>query len=455
MKRTATTLLLLFVIVVGFAKSPKYVFYFIGDGMGPSHILGTELFMGEMSGVIGRPHKLNLSGLPHSAFVTTFSASNGETDSAASGTALATGEKTYNGAIGYAPDGSNLYSVAYAAQQAGYAVGVSTTVCINHATPGAFYAHQNSRNNYSQIADEMLTAGYDFYAGGDPANISDNHRETLYKKAMEQGYSIARGFEDYKEKRDNAERMMLFQKKVATEIPYTIDRSSDDLTLAQITEAGIEFLKEKSKKGFFFMVEGGKIDYASHSNDAATMMQEVLDFDRAIAVALDFYKKHSKETLIIITADHETGGLVLGNRPDYTLNLKALSGQKVSADKMKEIIKEEADKKALGWDEAKELLKENFGLWKESEVRTEAENNLKQLFTDAMNCSGDKRSDLLNTLVNLARTVVARSAALSWASGNHSGTFVPLFAIGSGAKEFKGIIDNTDIPKMIKKIAKY
>ena len=146
---------------------------------------------------------------------------------------------------------------------------------------------------------------------------------------------------------------------------------------------------------------------------------------------------------------------MLGNRPDYTLNLKALSGQKVSADKMKEIIKEEADKKALGWDEAKELLKDNFGLWKESEVRTEAENNLKQLFTDAMNCSGDKRSDLLNTLVNLARHIVARNAALSWASGNHSGTFVPLFAIGSGAKEFKGIIDNTDIPKMIKKIAKY
>ena len=122
---------------------------------------------------------------------------------------------------------------------------------------------------------------------------------------------------------------------------------------------------------------------------------------------------------------------------------------------MKEILKEEADKKALGWDEAKELLTENFGLWKESEVRKEAENNLKQLFTDAMNSSGDKRNDLLNTLVNVARTVVARSAALSWASGNHSGTFVPLFAIGAGAEEFKGVIDNTDIPKMIKRIAKY
>lgn len=454
MKKVTTLLLLICIASIGLAKNPKYVFYFIGDGMGPSHILGTELYLGELSGVIGRPHKLHLTQLPHSAFVTTFSKTNGVTDSAASGTALATGEKTYNGAIGITSEGTPLYSVAHAAKQAGYAVGVSTTVCINHATPGAFYAHQKSRNNYPQIAEEMLTAGYDFYAGGDPV-CNDEQRSNLYKKAKEQGYTIARGYDDYKAGGNSATKMMLFQEEVATEIPYTIDRDDNDLTLAQITEAGIDFLKEKSKKGFFLMVEGGKIDYASHSNDAATMMQEVLDFDRAIAVALDFYKKHSKETLIIITADHETGGLVLGYNSNYTLNLKALAGQKVSADKMKEIIKEEADKKALGWDEAKELLKENFGLWKESEVRTEAENNLKQLFTDAMNSSGDKRNDLLNTFVNLARTVVARSAALSWASGNHSGTFVPLFAIGAGAENFKGIIDNTDIPKMIKKIAKY
>ncbi|MBR2300980.1 MAG: alkaline phosphatase [Bacteroidaceae bacterium] len=454
MKKVTTLLLLICIASIGLAKNPKYVFYFIGDGMGPSHILGTELYLGELSGVIGRPHKLHLTQLPHSAFVTTFSKTNGVTDSAASGTALATGEKTYNGAIGITSEGTPLYSVAHAAKQAGYAVGVSTTVCINHATPGAFYAHQKSRNNYPQIAEEMLTAGYDFYAGGDPV-CNDEQRSNLYKKAKEQGYTIARGYDDYKAGSNSATKMMLFQEEVATEIPYTIDRDDNDLTLAQITEAGIDFLKEKSKKGFFFMVEGGKIDYASHSNDAATMMQEVLDFDRAIAVALDFYKKHSKETLIIITADHETGGLVLGYNSNYTLNLKALAGQKVSADKMKEIIKEEADKKALGWDEAKELLKENFGLWEESEVRTEAENNLKQLFTDAMNSSGDKRNDLLNTFVNLARTVVARSAALSWASGNHSGTFVPLFAIGAGAENFKGIIDNTDIPKMIKKIAKY
>lgn len=454
MKRVTTALLLICIVCMGFAKSPKYVFYFIGDGMGPSHILGTELYLGELSGVIGRPHKLNLTQLPHSAFVTTFSKTNGVTDSAASGTALATGEKTYNGAIGITSEGTPAYSVAHAAQQAGYAVGVSTTVCINHATPAAFYAHQKSRNNYPQIAEELLTAGYDFYAGGDPV-CNDEQRSSLYKRAKEQGYTIARGYDDYKANGNNATKMMLFQEEVATEIPYTIDRDDDDLTLAQITEAGIDFLKEKSKKGFFLMVEGGKIDYASHSNDAATMMQEVIDFDKAIAVALEFYKKHKDETLIIVTADHETGGLVLGYHSSYTLNLKALAGQEVSADKMKEIIKEEADKKALGWDEAKELLKENFGLWEESEVRTEAENNLRQLFTDAMNSSGDKRNNLLNTFVNLARTVVARSAALSWASGNHSGTFVPLFAIGAGAEEFKGIIDNTDIPKMIKKIAKY
>lgn len=436
MKRFFGTLLFILIVATGFCKSPKYIFYFIGDGMGPSHILGTELYLGELEGVIGRPHKLCFSQFPNTAFVTTYSASNGVTDSAASGTALATGSKTNNGCIGVDADGENVYSVAHTAKEAGMAVGVATTVCINHATPSAFYAHNKSRNNYHEIAQWMLTAGYDFYAGGD-AKCSGGQREALYDEAKAQGYAIARGYEDYHTKADDAVKMMLYQKQIAEEIPYTIDRTGDDLTLAQITEAGIDFLYGKSKEGFFMMVEGGKIDYASHSDDAATLFHEVLDFNAAIEVAYEFYKQHKEETLIIVTADHETGGLVLGYKGDYSLSLKELEKQQVSIDKLKSMLKSLGD---TTWGDIAAIVKDNIGI----EIRGSHPADEAVAMT----------SDLANRIAWEAIYDIDRKAAISWASGNHSGTYVPLFAVGCGAGEFHGVIDNTDITKIIKRVAK-
>lgn len=427
-------MLLLLIVAVGYAKGPKYIFFFIGDGMGPSHVLGTELYLGEQQGVIGRPQKLCFTQFPESAFVTTYSATNGVTDSAASGTALSTGNKTYNAAIGVGRDTVEVYSVAADLADKGMAIGVATTVPINHATPSAFYAHNMNRNNYDEIALWMLEAGYDFYAGGDVKG-SDEARKNVYGKAKEQGYTIARGYNDYLAKAEGAEKMMLYQKDVATELPYAINRTDKDLTLAEITSAGIDFLEEKSKKGFFMMIEGGKIDYAAHNDDGATVFQEVLDFDAAVAVAYEFYKKHKDETLIIVTADHETGGLVLGYRGDYTLNLKALSSQKVSVERMIEILQAE---KETTWSRLEQLVKENIGVGirnkKATEEKVTVDYNLAQEIA-------------YNAVYDLNR-----SAALSWASGNHSGTFVPLFAIGKGADLFNGVIDNTDISDIIRKL---
>lgn len=435
MKRLFATMLLLLIVATGYAEGPKYIFYFIGDGMGPSHVLGTELYLGEMQGVIGRPHKLCFTQFPESAFVTTFSATNGVTDSAASGTALSTGSKTYNSAIGVNKDTMEVYSVATDLAEKGMAIGVATTVPINHATPSAFYAHNMSRHNYDSIAPWMLRAGYDFYAGGDVKGSNDT-RALVYGKAQEQGYSIARGYNDYKKKAATAKKMMLYQENVSTELPYAINRNDKDLTLAEITAAGIDFLKGKSKNGFFMMIEGGKIDYAAHNDDGATVFHEVLDFDAAIAVAYEFYKKHKDETLIIVTADHETGGLVLGYRGDYSLNLKALSTQKVSVERMIEILQAE---KETTMDRVEQLVKENIGVEIRNKKATE-----EKITVDYK---------LAKEIAYNAVYDLNRNAALSWASGNHSGTFVPLFAIGKGAEEFNGIIDNTDIPKIIRRIA--
>ena len=449
--------MLLLVVLASFAKTPKYVFYFIGDGMGPSHVLGTEYYLGELEGVIGRPNKLCFTQFPKSAFVSTFSKSNGVTDSAASGTALATGSKTKNGFLGVEMDTTVVYSVAHAAKQAGYAVGISSTVGINHATPGAFYAHQPGRSRYYEIGQDMLTADYDFYAGGDLIVNKSEQRDEIYEKAKAQGYTIARGFDDYKANGKNAKKLMLYQKEVATDLPYAIDREEGDLTLAQITEAGIEFLSKKSKKGFFFMIEGGKIDYASHSDDGATALNEVIDFDNAIKVAYEFYKKYPNETLIVVTADHETGGLVLGYSGAYALNLKALKGQKVSADRMASILRRASRARMeLRWERVQELLKENFGLWGEIEMTKEETHELRVYFEQAYATTDiAKRESKLSSMAHRAKQMVNQKALLSWAGPNHSASFVPLFAIGAGAENFHGVIDNTDIPKTIKKIARY
>ncbi len=456
MKRLFGTCLLLLVVLASFAKTPKYVFYFIGDGMGPSHVVGTEYYLGELKGEIGRPVKLCFTQFTNSAFVTTFSKSNGVTDSAASGTALATGNKTKNGYLGVTMEGEPVYSVAHAAKEAGFPIGVSSTVGINHATPAAFYAHQPGRSRYYEIGKDMVAAGYDFYAGGDLIGSSEN-REEVYKSAQEQGYTIARGFEDYKQNGKNAKKLMLYQKEVATELPYAIDREEGDLTLAQITEAGIEYLSKKSKKGFFFMIEGGKIDYASHADDGATMLNEVIDFDNAIKVAYEFYKKHPNETLIVVTADHETGGLVLGYSSAYALNLKLLAAQKVSADRMGSILRRASRAKMeLRWERVQELLKENFGLWGTVELTKEETHELRAYFEQAYATTDiSAREKKLTSLATRAKQMINHKALLSWAGPNHSASFVPLFAIGAGAENFKGVIDNTDIPKMIKKIAKY
>ena len=419
------------IVATGIAR-PKYIFYFIGDGMGPSHVLATELYLGELQGVIGRPQKLLFTQFPESAFVTTFSASNGVTDSAASGTALSTGSKTSNGCIGTDADGNNLYSVALDAKNKGMAVGIATTVCINHATPSAFYAHNASRHNYNEIAQWMLEADYDFYAGGD-AKCTAEQRNDLYGRAEKQGYTIMRGYDDFVARSGNADKVMLYQKYVAEEIPYTIDRTADDLTLAQITRAGIDFLSKKSKKeGFFMMIEGGKIDYASHSDDAATMIHEVLDFNAAIAEAYEFYKKHKDETLIIVTADHETGGIVLGYTGEYKLNLKELASQKVSVDRLTAMLS------AMGettWGKVAECVKDNIG------VEPRGKHNANEVV--------EMTADLAKRIANEAIYDLDRKALISWASGNHSGTFVPLFAIGEEADRFNGVIDNTDIPLTI------
>ena len=464
-RRHVAVLLVIFLVSTVWAQQAKYVFYFIGDGMGVNQVNGAEMYLAEQEGRIGvKP--LLFTTFPAGTMATTFSATNSVTDSSAAGTALATGEKTYNGAVSMDDDKNVLSTVAERAKKAGRKVGIATSVSVDHATPAAFYAHQPNRSRYYEIALDLPKAGFDFYAGSGflkPTTTADKKEApNVFPIIEEAGYTIARGLDEYKEKAADAKKMILIQKEGAEPscLPYAIDHEEGDLTLPEITESAVSFLSKGNKKGFFLMVEGGKIDWACHSNDPVTVFEEVIDLDNAVRVAYEFYKKHPKETLIVVTADHETGGMGLGIGK-YELHLKSLLNQKQSQDLLSKAItdlrKDNAGK--ASWNEIKDLLTEKMGFWKELPLTWEQEKMLRdeyeQSFVKNKVVFEESLYARTEPLAAAARKVMSQIAMVGWTSSSHTAGYVPVFAIGAGADLFTGKMDNTEIPKRIAKAAGY
>ena len=464
-RRHVAVLLVIFLVSTVWAQQAKYVFYFIGDGMGVNQVNGTEMYLAEQEGRIGvKP--LLFTTFPAGTMATTFSATNSVTDSSAAGTALATGEKTYNGAVSMDDDKNVLSTVAERAKKAGRKVGIATSVSVDHATPAAFYAHQPNRSRYYEIALDLPKAGFDFYAGSGflkPTTTADKKEApNVFPILEEAGYTIARGLDEYKEKAADAKKMILIQKEGAEPscLPYAIDHEEGDLTLPEITESAVSFLSKGNKKGFFLMVEGGKIDWACHSNDPVTVFEEVIDLDNAVRVAYEFYKKHPKETLIVVTADHETGGMGLGIGK-YELHLKSLLNQKQSQDLLSKAITDLRKDKAgkASWNEIKDLLTEKIGFWKELPLTWEQEKMLRdeyeQSFVKNKVVFEESLYARTEPLAAAARKVMSQIAMVGWTSSSHTAGYVPVFAIGAGADLFTGKMDNTEIPKRIAKAAGY
>ncbi|WP_229094562.1 alkaline phosphatase [Bacteroides eggerthii] len=464
-RRHVAVLLVIFLVSTVWAQQAKYVFYFIGDGMGVNQVNGTEMYLAEQEGRIGvKP--LLFTAFPAGTMATTFSATNSVTDSSAAGTALATGEKTYNGAVSMDDDKNVLSTVAERAKKAGRKVGIATSVSVDHATPAAFYAHQPNRSRYYEIALDLPKAGFDFYAGSGflkPTTTADKKEApNVFPIIEEAGYTIARGLDEYKEKAADAKKMILIQKEGAEPscLPYAIDHEEGDLTLPEITESAVTFLSKGNKKGFFLMVEGGKIDWACHSNDPVTVFEEVIDLDNAVRVAYEFYKKHPKETLIVVTADHETGGMGLGIGK-YELHLKSLLNQKQSQDLLSKAITDLRKDKAgkASWNEIKDLLTEKMGFWKELPLTWEQEKMLRdeyeQSFVKNKVVFEESLYARTEPLAAAARKVMSQIAMVGWTSSSHTAGYVPVFAIGAGADLFTGKMDNTEIPKRIAKAAGY
>lgn len=447
------------------AAQAKYVFYMIGDGMGPNQVLSAEMYQAELQGKIGR-EKLCMTQFPFSGQLSTYSTSNGITDSSAAGTCLASGKKTNNGTLGLDDQNKPVQTIAEILRDRGWSVGIMTSVSIDHATPGAFYAHVSKRSEYYTIGKQLAESKFDFFGGSSflqPTDKNDASAPNVYKLCENAGYRFARGYEEYKDVADEG-RVILIQAHEGLDytkpsegmIPYALDKTPEDLTLPQITEAAIDFLSRKNRP-FFMMVEGGAIDWACHSNDAATTIGEVQEFDRAVQVAFDFYKKHPKETLIIITADHETGGMALGNKK-YTLDLQLLQHQKVSRDKLSEEIKalQEQYGKKLKWQQVKDLLQAETGLYGAVPVKGEEDAELQQLFKQVLNNKAKDEKSLyaeVSALAAKAIKLLDKKAHIGWTTSSHSAAAVPIFAIGAGAELFTGWHDNSEVMPLILKAA--
>ncbi|MCL3782220.1 alkaline phosphatase [Prolixibacteraceae bacterium JC049] len=277
---------------VQFSSQPKNIILMIGDGMGVAQVF---------AGMTANQGRLYLENFKHVGFSRTQSADNYITDSAAGGTALACGVKTYNHAIGLDANGKKVENVCEVASKKGMNTGVVTTALVNHATPAVFYAHQPHRNEYEAIAYDLFKSDIDVAIGGgrkhfenrtDGLNISDS----LRKKGMQVVHNV-----DELKKVKKASVVGLF---ADMHVPHYPERGQ---MLSESTEQAIRLLNENSK-GFFLMVEASKIDAGGHQNKTPFVTKEMLDFDQAIGRALEFAVK-DRETLVIVTADHETGGM--------------------------------------------------------------------------------------------------------------------------------------------------
>lgn len=465
MKSNIFKLIIAFFIFIGSAsaqKQPKYIFFMIGDGMGLAQVHSAELYQASLDNK-NTFYPTVFSQFPYATFATSHSLSHGVTDSGAGGTALAVGHKTKNGVIAMDSAGVKPYkSIAYLAKEKGMKVGITTSVSIDHATPASFYATQPDRDMYYEIGQDIIKSNFDFFAGSGFLKPNTNAKKEevapLFPQLEKAGYKLVYGLDEYNKAKSSAQKLILMNKKGTdpVSLKYAIDQKPGDLNLAEITSAAIESLS-KGDQGFFLMVEGGKIDWACHANDGATSIQEVLDFNRSVEKAYEFYKKHPEETLIIVTADHETGGMAVGNGSS-TLRLKNLQNQKVSQEQLTVLINEFRSKNEnASWDQLKNFLGEHLGLWKSIKISEDDEEDLQEAyhksFVEHKNETSKSMYAVNDKIAALAVKAVNKASSMSFASSNHSAAYIPVFAIGVGAEQFHKKMDNTDIPKTVSTIA--
>ena len=367
----------------------KYIFYFIGDGMGHTQVSLTETYLSYKAGKDGG-ERLSFTQFPHLAMAETYPVGGHITCSSASGTALSCGIKTTNNSLGVDPEGNEGTSIAVNLHDKGYKVGIMSSVPVNHATPAAFYAHNTYRGDYYNISQDMIDDGFEFFGGSGLYDIKGKNGDlpSTIDFLEENGYAVCYGATAFNTRAAESDKIVYLQPSSEETGPEYYVREGDkdgDISLDKMLELCLDYLGDEEP--FFIMCEGGKIDWSAHSNKTMSMVYDILEFDETVKKALEFYYAHPDETLIVVTADHETGGVTIGEGKDWKSDY-------IDWAVLEQNWVESGNKNTLDWDENKAL--------------------------------------------NL-------SAQVGWTTGNHTGAPVPVYAIGVGAERFHGRINNIDI----------
>ena len=449
MKKLVRFMLFLSVSVITMA-APKYVFVFIGDGLGASQRQMGEYYAQQTK---GEDFKLTMNQMPVVGINTTHALDNLVTDSAAAGTALATGVKTENGMIAMLPDGTELKSSLDYAKEVGKSTGIITTARITHATPAAFVSKNIHRDNENEIARDYINSDIDYIVGGGYRNfispeIDGSRREEgdLVAEFEGNGYKTFIGedssvdFKNYKISKNEK----IFAALASSHLQYEVDRinlTPEQPSLAELTAKGIEVLEDRSEEGFFMVVEAGRIDHASHANDVAATVWDTLAFDDSIKIAMDFYAENPNETLILVAGDHETGGLGMGVGYKKVVDPTIIDTVKVSIEDTLQGKYTGNRKKFL------DFIGINFGLSSlssEEKIRVERAMDIE----DKGQINNIAYGSYKPTAIAVAHIINER-AGVGFTTFDHTGSQIPFSAIGRDAEKFGGFKDNSEIGKTI------
>jgi alkaline phosphatase len=282
------------------AKKAKNIIFMVGDGMGITQI---------SSGLYSNNNELNLERISTIGLHKCYAYDDLITDSAAGATAFACGVKTYNGAIGVGPDSIPVQTILEEAELKELKTGMVATSTIDHATPASFAAHNKYRKNYEEIALDYLESGCEILIGGGQKSFDRREMDerNLSEEFAKNVYTVVSHIDKTINEIDmtDVEKLIFY---TADSSPLPVSQGRDYLKPA--SELSIKHLNKNNDNGFFLLIEGSQIDWGGHANDANMVITEMLDFDETIGAVLDFAEKDGN-TLVIITADHETGGLAI------------------------------------------------------------------------------------------------------------------------------------------------
>ncbi len=451
-------------------KKPKYIFLFIGDGMGNVQVQSASFYKGttENNGAV-LPAELSFMKFPETGSVTTYDSTSFCPDSASTATSIATGNKTESGVINMCPWTRDVPYETIAEKlhaQKGYKVGVISTVNIDHATPAAFYAHQASRKNYYEIGVELANSGFEYFAGGEFQKVNGNGNvPNNHEVAAQAGYNVVTTQAGAAALQAGAGKTLIIAENLADgkALNYAMDAAPGEWQLTDYVKKGIELLDNSN--GFFMITESGKIDWACHANDAAASIHDVLEMSNAVDAAVEFYNQHPNETLILVTADHETGGMAIGYKTtNYDTFLENLTKQKISYAKFDTDYVARYRAEQTPFENVLGDIKNCFGLvtasdpdaagnkltltdYELEQIRTAYERTL-AVGSAAQSDMSQQDYELYGTYQPFSMTlchVINHKSGMDHTTYAHTGAPVNIYAMGVGAEKFNGAFDNTEI----------